>query len=180
MNHHHKTDRDYAKRRDLLDPIRHIRDRFYINPGIYMDGNSLGLLSKDAEASLARVVDEWKQLGINGWMHAQTPWFTYAEKLAAQFAPLIGAQPKEIILHASTTVNLHALLATFYLPQGEKRKILIEQHAFPTDRYAVQSQLQSKGFDAQQNLIKTDTLDEHNVIDAMTDDVALVLLPSVL
>ncbi|MDZ7724008.1 MAG: kynureninase [candidate division KSB1 bacterium] len=181
MNVSHNTDREYAQKLDEQDPLRSIRDRFYINPDeIYMDGNSLGLLSKDAEASLARIVDEWKQLGINGWMHAQTPWFTYAEKLAAQFAPLVGAEPKEIILHASTTVNLHALLATFYLPQGEKRKILIESHAFPTDRYAVQSQLQSKGFDPQQDLKKVDTLDERDVIDAMTGDVALILLPSVL
>lgn len=185
MNHHHKTDRDYAKRRDLLDPIRHIRDRFYINPGIYMDGNSLGLLCKDAEASLARIINEWKELGINGWTRAEKPWFTFAEDLAAQFAPLVGAEPAEIILHSSTTVNIHALIASFYSPQGKKRKILIEKHAFPTDRYAVSSQLILRGLDPEKNLKEVSNpdnsfMDEGDIIDAMTEDVALILLPSVL
>ncbi len=186
MNDDYHTDKKYALELDCRDPLRHSRDRFYIHSGeIYMDGNSLGLLGKDAEASLLRVVDEWKRLGINGWMNAKKPWFYYAEDLAAQFAPLVGADPEEVILHASTTVNIHALIASFYLPKGEKRKILIEKHAFPTDRYAIQSHLRLRGFDAEEELREVensddDFLDEDDVVNAMTEDVALVFLPSVL
>ncbi|MBD3383394.1 kynureninase, partial [candidate division KSB1 bacterium] len=186
MNNDHNTDKTYALELDARDPLRHSRDRFYIHPGeIYMDGNSLGLLSRDAEASLLRIVDEWKRLGINGWMKAEKPWFYYAETLAGQFAPLVGAESEEVILHSSTTVNIHALVASFYSPRGTRRKILIEKNAFPTDRYAIQSQLQLRGFDAKADLIEVENpddgfLDEGKVIDAMTEDVALVFLPSVL
>ncbi|MEE4311163.1 MAG: kynureninase [candidate division KSB1 bacterium] len=182
----HRTDEAYAYSLDSRDPLSHFRDRFYLNPSeIYMDGNSLGLLSVDAEASLMRILDEWKRLGINGWMRADKPWFTYAEALARECAPLVGAGSEEVILHASTTVNIHALIATFYSPQGEKRKILIEKNAFPTDRYAVQSQLILKGFDAESDLTEVTYpedafLDEGDIIDAMTWDVALIFLPSVL
>jgi kynureninase len=150
-----------------------------------MDGNSLGLLSRDAETSLLRIVDEWRRLGIHGWMQAGSPWFTYAEELAGQFAPLVGVEAEEVILHASTTVNLHALLASFYSPHGKKRKILIEEHAFPTDRYAIASQLQLRGFDPERDIKQVRNpdegfLEEGEIIDAMTGDVGLVLLPSVL
>ncbi len=186
MKAHHNSDKEYAHQLDAGDSISHIRDRFYLNPNnIYMDGNSLGLLSKDAEAGLARIVNEWKRLGIHGWMKAEQPWFYYAEKLAGQCAPLVGADPKEVILHSSTTVNIHALIASFYAPQKKKSKILIEQKAFPTDRYAVQSQLTLRGFDAERDLIAIHNpddrfLDEGDVIEAMTKDVGLVFLPSVL
>jgi len=186
MKVHHKTDKDYAHKLDSQDSISHIRDRFYKNPNeIYMDGNSLGLLSKDAEESISRIVDEWKQLGINGWMKAEKPWFYYAEELARQFAPLVGAGSEECILHASTTVNIHALLATFYSPQRERRKILIEKDAFPSDRYAIQSQLELRGFDSEQDLKEVKNqengfLDEGDIIDAMAEDIALIFLPSVL
>ena len=101
MKVNHKVDKDYALKLDSHDPINHIHDRFYTKSNqIYFDGNSLGLLSKDAEASISRIVDEWKQLAINGWMKAENPWFYYAEELATQFTPLIGADSEEIILHS--------------------------------------------------------------------------------
>ena len=186
MKAHHNGDEDYAHQLDLHDSIGHIRDRFYINPNeIYMDGNSLGLLSKDAEASILRIVNEWKRLGINGWMKAEKPWFYYAEELARQFAPLVGAETGEIILHASTTVNIHALIASFYSPKGKRKRILIEKKAFPTDRYAVQSQLTLRGFDMEQDLMEVKIsddgfLEEEDIIEAMTEDIALILLPTVL
>jgi kynureninase len=186
MNEDHHTEKKYALALDARDPLGHVRDRFYIHPGeIYMDGNSLGLLCKDAETSLLRIVDEWKQLGINGWMKAAKPWFYYAETLAGQFAPLIGADSEEVILHSSTTVNIHALIASFYSPEGTKRKILMEKNAFPTDRYAIQSRLSLRGFDAKADVKQVDhaddgSLQEEDVIDAMTEDIALVFLPSVL
>ena len=182
----HRTDESYAHSLDTRDPLSQYRERFFINPNeIYMDGNSLGLLSVDAEASLLRVVDEWKRLGINGWMMAEKPWFTYAEELARRSAPLVGAESDEVVLHASTTVNIHTLIATFYSPHRERKKILIEKNAFPTDRYAVQSQLKLNGFDAERNLKEVayqenGFLDEGDIINAMTGDVALIFLPSVL
>jgi kynureninase len=176
----------YARERDAKDPLGEFRSRFYLDAAkIYLDGNSLGLLSRDAESSLKRVIEEWKKLAIGGWMHAQRPWFSMAEELAGQFAPLLGAAADEVILHASTTVNIHALIATFYQPKGKRRKILIEQGAFPSDRYALHGQLAMWGKDEQKNLIEISHspaafLDEADIIAAMGDDVALVFLPSVL
>jgi len=117
---------EYALRMDAEDPLAPYRERFYQIPGkIYMDGNSLGLLSKDAERSLKRVFEEWKSLSIGGWTGAEIPWITYAERLGAMEAGLVGAEPDEVVVCGGTTVNLHALVATFYRPEGERRKICL-------------------------------------------------------
>ena len=108
---------------DAQDPLKEMRQRFYCKPDeIYMDGNSLGLLSKDAEKTLLRVLEEWKTLGINGWMKAEIPWFYYAEELAKLQAPLLGTEAEEVIIHSSTTVNIHTLLARFFQPDERKNK----------------------------------------------------------
>ena len=79
-----------------------------------MDGNSLGLMSKDAEASLIRVTEEWKTMGINGWSKGEIPWFYYSKELAKMMAPLVGAEPDELTIHSSTTVNIHSMISTFF------------------------------------------------------------------
>lgn len=177
---------DYAKALDSEDNLRKYRERFYLNENeIYMDGNSLGLLSKDAEESLLRVLNEWKTLGINGWGNASVPWFFFAENLSKLQAPLMGAKAEELIVHSSSTVNLHCLLTTFYKPTKEKNKIMIDNLNFPTDRYAVESHLKSRGLKFEENLvviesINGETLDEDIIIEKMAEDVALILLPGVL
>lgn len=186
MNYKFQLGEDYAKKMDAEDPMAKFRDRFYIKKDeIYMDGNSLGLMSKDAEKSLTRVIDEWKNLGINGWSNAQVPWFYFSRELAKLMAPLVGAAEDEITIHSSTTVNIHAMISTFFKPDDRKNKILVDSLNFPTDRYAIESQLSIKGLNPKEYLVVVDskderTFDENYIVSKMTDDVALVFLPSVL
>ncbi len=107
---------------DAADPLARFRAEFFLPPGkIYLDGNSLGLLSRRAESHLARVIAEWRTLGIDGWTAAACPepvegWLTLAETISGKIAPLLGAAPDEICLTGQTTANLHQLLATLYAP----------------------------------------------------------------
>ena len=102
----------------LDDSLKGLRSHFHALPAgqIYLDGNSLGLLPLAAEASVQRALDAWKTLAIGGWLDAAPPWFTLAERLAARVAPLVGAEPGEVAVANSTTVNLHQLLGTLYDP----------------------------------------------------------------
>lgn len=176
----------YARRLDAEDDLASFRDGFYCRPGqIYLDGNSLGLLCKQAEAATLRVLEEWKALGIDGWTEAETPWFYLAEELGRQLAPLIGAEPEEVVAANSTTVNLHQLLATFFQPEGRRAKLLADDLSFPSDSYAFQSRLRGKGLDPATHLIRVPspdglTLSEAAIIQAMTGDVALAVLPAVI
>ncbi|WP_409253109.1 kynureninase [Bacillus sp. SCS-153A] len=181
-----KVNEDYAIEQDKLDGLSRFKEEFYIKEDrYYMDGNSLGLLSKKAEKSLLTSLDDWKQFGIDGWMDGKEPWFYYSEKLGRMTAPLIGTKEEETIVTGSITTNLHQLISTFYQPEGRKTKILADELTFPSDIYAIKSQLELKGYDPVQNLVRVKsrdglTLREEDIIDAMTDDVALILLPSVL
>ena len=162
------------------------RDEFYIKEDvIYFDGNSLGLLSKRAETSLLSVLESWKTHGIDGWMQGERPWFNLSEELGASIAPLIGAEAEEVIVTGSTTSNLHQLLATFFKPTEGRTKILADELNFPTDIYAIQSQLQLHGLDPAEHLIQVksrdgQTLQTEDIIESMTDDVAVVILSGVL
>lgn len=175
-----------ARSLDQGDSLKHFADRFYRQPGqLYFDGNSLGLLSKDAEKSLLRMLEEWKTLGINGWMEGNPPWFYMAEHLAARQAGLVGALEHEVIMHSSTTVNLHALLATFYKPTHFRDEIVMDELNFPSDHYAVKSFLDRMGKDPDIYLKIVPsrdgrTLEESDILNTMTNRTALVLLPSVL
>jgi kynureninase len=181
-----KADEEYTLALDSEDGLSRFKNRFFIPAGsIYLDGNSLGLLSQDAEKSVLRSLDEWKKLGIRGWLEAQTPWFYYAEKLGAMASTLVGATPEEVVVTGTTTVNLHSLVATFYRPQGTRTKIVADELNFPTDLYALQSQIILKGLSPRQHLILAPSedgrmLDEQKIVESMNDEVALVVLPSVL
>ncbi|NNG00175.1 MAG: kynureninase [Desulfobacteraceae bacterium] len=176
----------YALKRDQTDALRDFKARFHLNPSkIYMDGNSLGVMSRDAEESLQRVICEWRDLGIGGWLEGNPPWFGYAERLSESLAPLVGAAPHEIITCGSTTINIHSLTATFLSMTKNRRVILMDELTFPTDRYAVESQLQVHGSDPRSNLktVRSEDgycLDEDVIIEQMTEDVGIVFLPSVL
>jgi kynureninase len=177
---------EYAEKLDQQDPLQSFREEFYLpEKDIYLDGNSLGLMSKRAEKSLLELVDSWRKQGIDGWMNGKYPWFTLSEKLGEMCAPIIGAKANEVIITASTTTNLHQLVATFYKPQGKRTKILADELNFPSDIYALQSQLQLKGLDPNEHFIQVKSrdgrmIDEQDIIDAMTEEVALIILPTVL
>ncbi|MED1204489.1 kynureninase [Heyndrickxia acidicola] len=177
---------EYAQQLDREDSLRRFREEFYLRPDtIYMDGNSLGLLSKRAEKTLLESLEDWKHYGIDGWTNGTHPWFFLSEKLGESIAPLIGASPDEVIVTGSTTVNLHQLTATFYKPKGEQTKILADELTFPTDLYALQSHLRTRGYDPDEHLICVKSRDgrlieEEDIIEEMTDEVALIILPTVL
>ncbi|MFD0050352.1 kynureninase [Actinomycetes bacterium NPDC127524] len=178
--------KEYAQGLDRDDSLKAYRDEFYTKPGsIYLDGNSLGLLSKRAEKSLLDTLNDWKTYGIDGWTQGNNPWFYLSEKMGALLAPLVGASsPDEVIVTGSTTVNLHQLLATFYKPKGDRKKILADELTFPSDIYAMHSQLEMHGYD-KTNLVQVKSrdgrfLEEDDIIDQMTEEIALIILPTVL
>jgi len=171
---------------DRDDPLARFRSRFYLLPDtIYMDGNSLGLLSRDAEESLLATLEAWKTRGVAGWFEGEHPWLDTAQEIGALSAEMMGAAPDQVIHAATTTVNIHALVASLYRPSGRRVKILADELAFPSDIYALKGQLQMNGRDWRDDLVVAPsadgrTLDEEAVAALFTDDVALAWLPSVL
>jgi kynureninase len=186
MSHKFDTSEEFAHEMDKKDPLRKFREKFLIPKNcIYVDGNSLGLMAKAAEQSLLRVISEWKTLAIDGWFIAERPWFYFSEELGQMIAPIVGAKPNEVVATGTTTVNLHALVSSFYQPEGNKTKILADVLNFPTDIYALNSQVAIKDLNPKEHLVLTPsadgrTLDEKKIIELMTDDIALIVLPSVL
>lgn len=184
---HYEDSLEFAKTLDTKDPLRSFRERFLMpyDEAIYMDGNSLGLFSDDAEKAVLTALNDWKTYGIDIWNVHDSKYFLYPAKIAAKIATLINAEPKEVTTTNSTTINIHQCIATFYNPTKERYKILVDELNFPTDRYAVDSQLMLRGYDPSDaiKLVKSRDgriIDEDDVLEAMTTDVALILLPSVL
>lgn len=176
----------YARTLDTQDPLRKFHGRFY-NPGkkIYLDGNSLGLCPIEGEELLLHILNDWKTLGIDGWLDGSSPWFYLAEKTGILMAPLVGAIPDEVICTGTTTVNLHALLSTFYQPKGSRTKILADEKNFPSDIYAIKSHLKMRDYDPREHLVLVRAesdgfLSQNRIIENMTDEVLLAILPSVL
>jgi kynureninase len=186
MFHHLSTEEKFALELDNSDQLAGFREHFYIPPNtIYMDGNSLGLLSRDAEYSLKRVLNEWRDLAIKGWLNGKTPWFYMAEEIGKKASGLVGAKPGELVLTGTTTVNVHSLVSTFYHPRGRKTKILADELNFPTDIYALKGQIQLKNLNPEDELLLVPSkdgyfLDEEDIVKHMTEDVAIALFPSVL
>lgn len=180
------TTKEFAKALDTADVLHYLRDRFYIQPNeIYMDGNSLGLASKDAEEALFNVLEVWKKEGIKIWNTDDSKYYHYSKHIASYMAPLIGVDANEVVIVGSTTSNIHQAISTFYKPTKDKYKILVDDLNFPTDRYAVDSQVKLKGLNPEDAVKVVESsdgsyIDENALIDSMTDDVALILLPTVL
>lgn len=153
------------------------RDLFALPPGIYLDGNSLGLMPHAAREAVLRRLEEWQRDAVGGW----EAWFGLAESLSPQVARLVGAHPQEVIATGSITANLHALLATLYRPGERRRDLVATALDFPSDVYALQSWAGRAG--AELRLIPSrdgHTLHRDDILAAFTDDVALALLPTVL
>ncbi|HEU5432588.1 MAG TPA: kynureninase [Thermomicrobiales bacterium] len=175
----------YAQALDAANPLAPLRARFHLpHDTIYLDGNSLGLCSRDAETEAVRALDEWKRLGVGGWLAADPPWFTLGEELGALVAPLVGAEPAAVVVGGATTVNLHALAATFYRPAPGRRAVVATALDFPSDLYALRGSIALRGGDPADDLrlvASRDgrTIDEADIVAAL-DGAALAVLPSVL
>lgn len=184
MNGEFKDGKEFPLFLDNNDPLGHFRQRFYTKKGtIYMCGNSLGLASIDAEEAMLNVIENWKDEGVKIWNVDDNKYLLYSAYLAKLMADLIGANPDEIAISDSTTVNIHQGVSTFYKPTSDKYKILVDDKNFPTDRYAIDSQVRLKGYKPK-DAVKVVTcngkfFDEDDFIEAMTPDVALILLPTV-
>lgn len=169
---------------DQEDLLYDMKSRFFIQENeYYMDGNSLGLMSKDAKEKILEVMNDWASEGIKIWGIKDEKYFLYPQIIGSMMAPLINAKAEEVIALGSITSNIHQALSTFYQPTKERYKILVDDLNFPTDRYAIQSLLDLKGYpDGLKTVASIDgrTIDEDHIIESMTDDVALILLPAVL
>ncbi|MBS4199303.1 kynureninase [Bacillus sp. FJAT-49732] len=180
------TQFSYAQEMDQSDVLREYRNEFYVSEKkIYFDGNSLGLLSKRAELATGKILEMWKEYAIDGWTEGEHPWFYLSEKLGEMSSKLIGAKPNEVVITGSTTTNLHQLVASFYKPEGNKTKILADELNFPSDIYALNSQLNLRGLYPDKYLVQVkskngDTLETEDIISCMTEDIALIVLPGVL
>jgi kynureninase len=160
MQHDFKARKAFALEMDAGDPLAKYRERFHIpktktgNDCIYLCGNSLGLQPKSVRAYVEQELKDWETLGVEGHFHAKHPWLPYHEFLAEQTARLVGAKPLEVVVMNSLTVNLHLLMVSFYRPTPQRHKIVIEANAFPSDQYAVQSQIKFYGFDPKAALVE--------------------------
>ena len=155
-----KLSLDAARAADAADPHTRRREEFHFPPtagggsAIYLCGNSLGLQPRRAADEVARFMAEWQRLGVLGYHDPGADWLNLHERLAPTLAALVGAELPEVVAMNSLTINLHLLMASFYRPTRERHVILIEQGAFPSDRYAVVSQLAWHGRDRAASLVQ--------------------------
>jgi len=188
------ADEAHALAEDAADPLAPFRDEFLIpkNPDgseqAYFTGNSLGLMPRATREAVAAELDDWEKLAVEAHFHGRHPWMPYHAFVREDLAALVGAKPGEVVAMNSLTANLHFMMVSFYRPTRERPAILIEKHAFPSDRYAVESQVRFHGFDPATALIELEgdqpdgtisdaaierALDEHGA------RIALVMLPGV-
>ena len=155
----YKLGLDFAKELDHNDELSSYRNQFHIpkdqngNELIYLCGNSLGLQPKSTKSYINQELEDWANLGVEGHTEAKNPWLPYHEFLTESMAKVVGAKPIEVITMNTLTANLHFMMASFYKPTKQRYKILIEADAFPSDKYAVESQLRHHGFDHKEGLI---------------------------
>jgi kynureninase len=144
------TDLSFAKSCDQQDPLATYRDRFHFplkdeKPVIYFCGNSLGLQGKAVQAAVQTELDSWRDLAIDGFRRGPHPWLYYQEYLTPAMARIVGAEPHEVTIMNTLTVNLHLLLLSFYRPTATRNLILMEKGAFPSDQYAVETLVRHYG-----------------------------------
>ncbi|MEO7073529.1 MAG: kynureninase [Rhodanobacter sp.] len=198
------TDNDYqattswAQAADAADPLRSFRDEFLIPPhetadagtgdSVYLCGNSLGLQPRAVREAVNAEMTYWGELGVEGHFKGRLPWMDYHEFVRDDLARVVGAQPSEVVAMNTLGVNLHLMMVSFYRPTAARPAILIEAGAFPTDRYAVQSQIRFHGFDPATDLIEVEGDEAHGTLSMAAIEralathgarVALVMLPGV-
>ena len=160
---------NYAQSLDAQDELAKYREQFHFpvidgQEVLYFTGNSLGLQPKAAREAINAELDDWAQWGVEGHFHAKMPWYAYHEFFSEGAAKLVGAKPVEVVMMNGLTVNLHLLMISFYKPEGKRYKIICEKKAFPSDQYAVESQVKLRGFDPEDAIIEVGPRNgEHNI-----------------
>ncbi|HET6180180.1 MAG TPA: kynureninase [Candidatus Sulfotelmatobacter sp.] len=187
----YQTGEDFALAMDARDPLAHFRERFYLpktksgEDCIYLCGHSLGLQPKSVRSYLDEELGKWADQGVEAHFHGRNPWVPYHRLLTEQTAELVGASPAEVVVMSSLTVNLHLMMVSFYRPTAKRNKILIERGAFPSDQYAVKSQIRFHGFDPGTSLLELTPRegescmrdeDIESLIEREGDSIALILL----
>ena len=182
---------EFAQKMDSADPLKTYRDKFYFpkhttgEEAIYLCGNSLGLQPKSARTHIESVLDDWRDLGVKGHFEGANPFATYHESLGEQMAKIVGGRKEEVVAMNSLTVNLHLMMVSFYRPEQGRYKILIEKNAFPSDQYAVKSQLEFHGYDPKDGLIELepregeDTLRTEDILDLIKNkgqEISLIMI----
>ena len=186
-----KNTLEYARSCDANDPLKSFRNEFHFpkdskgNPCIYLCGNSLGLQPKQTAKYLQQELEDWANLGVEGHTEAKHPWMPYHEFLTNSMAKIVGAKAEEVVIMNGLTANLHFMMVSFYQPTQERFKIIIEKDAFPSDKYAVESQLRFHGHDPKEGLILWEPPngeelcrleDLEKILEAQGNQVALILL----
>lgn len=181
----------FAQQMDMQDPLARFRTYFHIptdedgNEFVYLCGNSLGLQPKSTKDYLEQELKDWGNLGVEGHFYAKNPWMPYHEFLTQAMADVVGAKPNEVVIMNTLSVNLHLMMVSFYRPTSTRNKIMIEYDAFPSDRYAVESQIRFHGFDPKDCLVELRaregevTLRDEDIlatIEEHGDSLALVML----
>jgi kynureninase len=183
----------YAQQQDANDSLRAYRDRFFLptfheNQVRYFTGNSLGLQPKTVGSYIQQELDDWAKWGVEGHFHGKRPWFSYHENLTEKIAKVVGALPGEVVVTHSLTTNLHLLMVSFFTPQGKRKKIICEAKAFPSDQYALESQIKFHGLDLATDLIEIAPREGEHVIHEedilakiaeVGDELALVMIGGV-
>lgn len=185
--------KDFAAEADKNDQLSHFRNRFHIpqfegKDIVYFTGNSLGLQPKNTRELVNEELDAWQEFAVEGHFEGKRPWFHYHKFTKNMMAKLVGAQPSEVVVMNSLTTNLHLLMVSFYQPDKKRNKILIEAGAFPSDQYAMESQVRFHGYDPDKAIIelkprKGETLlrteDIVELIEQNSNEIALVMLSGV-
>lgn len=183
----------FAQHLDTQDPLRAFREKFLFptfheKTVRYFTGNSLGLQPKTARAYIEEELDAWAKYGVEGHFMAKRPWFAYHENLTDKAAKIVGALPVEVVVTHSLTTNLHLLMVSFYRPEGKRTKILCEAKAFPSDQYALESQVKFHGLDVKEHLVEVaprpgeQLIREEDIlskIGELGDELALVMIGGV-
>jgi len=190
----YKLGLDYAKQLDKEDELAHYRNQFHIpkdkkgNDLIYLCGNSLGLQPKATKDYINQELEDWANLGVEGHTDAKNPWLPYHEFLTDSMAKVVGAKPIEVVVMNTLTANLHFMMVSFYKPTPKRYKILIESDAFPSDKYAVESQLRHHGYDDKEGLVLWAPREGEEVaryedleaiLESQGDEIALVMIGGV-
>ena len=190
----YRLDEAFAQQLDNADALSKYRNQFHFpkdntgNPLLYFCGNSLGLQPKTVRSYIELELLDWENLGVEGHFHAKHPWMPYHEFLTEKMANIVGAKPIEVVVMNTLTVNLHIMMVSFYRPTKTKYKIVIEKNAFPSDQYAVQSQINFHGLDCKDALVELAprenediifTEDIEKVIAEQGDSIALIMLGGV-